>query len=89
MRPVAVIRFSPSEGPGRFGEWLDAQRRPWTLVALDRGDDVPGDPMAYAGIGMMGGPMGANDPTPWRDPLAAFVRDAVDARVPLIGHCLG
>ena len=89
MRPVAVIRFSPSEGPGRFGEWLDAQRRPWTLVALDRGDDVPGDPKAYAGIGMMGGPMGANDPTPWRDPLAAFVRDAVDARVPLIGHCLG
>jgi GMP synthase-like glutamine amidotransferase len=86
MRPVAVIRFSPSEGPGRFGEWLDAQRRPWTLVALDRGDDVPADPKAYAGIGMMGGPMGANDPTPWRDPLAAFVRDAADARVPLIGH---
>jgi hypothetical protein len=49
MRPVAVIRFSPSEGPGRFGEWLDAQRRPWTLVALDRGDDVPDDPSAYAG----------------------------------------
>jgi len=89
MRPVAVIRFSRSEGPGRFGEWLDARRRPWALVALDRGDPVPADPEAYAGIGMMGGPMGANDPLPWRDPLAALVRRAVDAKVPLIGHCLG
>jgi GMP synthase-like glutamine amidotransferase len=89
MRPVAVIRFSRSEGPGRFGEWLDARRLPWTLVALDRGEAVPDDPEAYAGIGMMGGPMGANDATAWRDPLAALVRDAVDANVPLIGHCLG
>jgi len=89
MRPVAVIRFSRSEGPGRFGEWLDARGLAWTLVALDRGDAVPGDPEAYAGIGMMGGPMGANDATAWRDPLAALVRDAVAAKVPLIGHCLG
>ena len=89
MRPVAVIRFSPSEGPGRFGDWLAASRRPSRLVALDRGEPVPDDPEAFAGIGMMGGPMGANDETPWRDPLAALVRRAVDAKVPLIGHCLG
>ena len=89
MRPVAVIRFSPSEGPGRFGDWLAANRHPYRLIALDLGEPVPDDPSAFAGIGMMGGPMGANDPTPWRDPLAVLVRRAVDARVPLIGHCLG
>ena len=33
--------------------------------------------------------MGANDETPWRDPLAVLLRRAVDARVPVIGHCLG
>jgi GMP synthase-like glutamine amidotransferase len=89
MPPVAVFRFSRSEGPGRFGDWLTAQGRPWRLVALDEGEPVPEDPEAFAGIGMMGGPMGANDPTPWRDPLAMLLRRAVDARVPVIGHCLG
>ncbi|CAG0979584.1 hypothetical protein BURK1_01670 [Burkholderiales bacterium] len=89
MRPVAVIRFSRSEGPGRFGDWLAAQGTPTRLVALDQGEPVPDDPGAFAGIGMMGGPMGANDPTPWRDPLAELLRRAVDARVPVIGHCLG
>lgn len=89
MRPVAVFRFSRSEGPGRFGDWLSAHGRPFRLVALDLGEPVPGDPEAFAGIGMMGGPMGANDETPWRDPLAVLLRRAVDARVPVIGHCLG
>jgi GMP synthase-like glutamine amidotransferase len=89
MRPVAVFRFSPSEGPGRFGHWLAASGRPYRLFALDLGEPVPDDPEAFAGIGMMGGPMGANDPTPWRDPLAVLVRRSVDARVPVIGHCLG
>jgi GMP synthase-like glutamine amidotransferase len=89
MRPVAVVRFSASEGPGRFGEWLEAHGRPYRLVALDLGEPVPDDPGAFAGIGLMGGPMGANDETPWRDPLAVLMRRAVDAGVPVIGHCLG
>lgn len=89
MRPVAVFRFSKSEGPGRFGDWLAAGGRPWRLIALDLGEPVPDDPRAFAGIGMMGGPMGANDATGWREPLAVLLRRAVDARVPVIGHCLG
>lgn len=88
-RPVAVFRFSRSEGPGHFAQWLEANGRPWRLVALDLGESVPDDPTAFAGIGMMGGPMGANDAFDWRDPLAVLLRRAVDARVPVIGHCLG
>ena len=41
MPPVAVFRFSRSEGPGRFGDWLTAQGHPWRLVALDEGEPVP------------------------------------------------
>ena len=33
--------------------------------------------------------MSANDDYDWRDPLAVLLRRAVDARVPVIGHCLG
>ena len=89
MLPIAVFRFSPTEGPAHFAEWLDARGLPWQLVAIDRGDAVPDDPRAFAGIGMMGGPMSVNDALPWIAPLGALLRRAVDARVPVIGHCLG
>src|SRR5215813_4216851 len=89
MRPIVVFRFSPTEGPARFAEWLDASGLAWTLCAIDRGDTLPSDPLAFSGIGMMGGPMSVNDPLPWIDPLCAFLRDAVAREVPVIGHCLG
>ena len=37
----------------------------------------------------MGGPMSVNDDLPWIAPEIALIRAAVDADVPLIGHCLG
>ena len=89
MRPIAIFRFSPTEGPAYFAEWLDAHGLEWQLVALDAGATVPSDPRAFSGIGMMGGPMSVNDALPWAAPLGVLLRDAVDARVPVIGHCLG
>ena len=89
MRAVALFRFSPTDGPGHFAEWLDAQSIAWELFALDRGDVVPADPRAFAGVGMMGGPMGANEDLPWNVPLLDLLRNAVAADVPVIGHCLG
>jgi len=89
MNPVAIFRFSPSEGPAFFADWLDGQHVPYELIAIDQGARVPDDPRRYSGIGMMGGPMGANDDLPWIEPLCRLLRDAVDARVPVVGHCLG
>ena len=57
--------------------------------ALDQGAAVPADSRAFAGIGMMGGPMAAYDALPWIAPLTALLRDAVGRDVPVIGHCLG
>src|SRR5712691_11147864 len=89
MRDVAILRFSPTEGPAYLAEWLDAQGIPWHLVAIDEGAAVPADPRAFAGIAMMGGPMSVNDALPWVAPLGSLLGDAVAARVPVIGHCLG
>jgi GMP synthase-like glutamine amidotransferase len=89
MRAVAILRFSPTEGPAYFADWLDAHRIGWTLVPIDAGAGVPADARAFAGIGMMGGPMSVNDPLPWIAPLATLLRDAVAREVPVIGHCLG
>jgi GMP synthase-like glutamine amidotransferase len=89
MRPVAIFRFSPTEGPGYFGEWLGAHALPQRLIALDRGESVPRDPGAFSGIAMMGGPMSANADLPWNAPLLELLRQAVKADVPVLGHCLG
>ncbi|HVE50853.1 MAG TPA: type 1 glutamine amidotransferase [Casimicrobiaceae bacterium] len=89
MRPVAVFRFSPGDEPGRFAHWLDANRRPWQLIALHEGQQVPEDAREFAGIGMMGGPMSVNDSLPWVAPMEHLIRGAVERGVPVIGHCLG
>ena len=89
MRPIAVIRFSETEGPAHFAQWLDGASLPWQLVAVDNGDPIPADARAYSGIGMMGGPMSVNDALAWIDPLSRLLRDAIASDVPVIGHCLG
>lgn len=89
MNPVAIFRFSPTEGPGYFADWLDTHAIPYQIVALDRGENVPGNPREFSGIGMMGGPMYVDDDLPWIRPLLDLVRSAVAADVPVIGHCLG
>ena len=50
---------------------------------------MPADPRAFAGIGMMGGPMSVNDGLAWTEPICALLRAAVAAEVPVLGHCLG
>lgn len=89
MKPVAVFRFSDTEGPGHFATFLDANRLPWKLVKLDEGEAVPATSEAFAGLAFMGGPMSANDEFPWTQPVLQLMREAVDRRVPVIGHCLG
>jgi len=89
VKPVAVFRFSDTEGPGHFATFLDAKGLPWRLVKLDEGDAVPATSEPYAGLAFMGGPMSSNDDLPWTQPVLALMRDAVGRKVPVIGHCLG
>jgi GMP synthase-like glutamine amidotransferase len=89
VKPVAVFRYSDTEGPGHFATFLEARRIAWKLFKLDRGDAVPASSEPYAGLAFMGGPMSANDELPWTQPVLALMRDAARRRVPVIGHCLG
>jgi GMP synthase-like glutamine amidotransferase len=89
VKPVAVFRFSDTEGPGHFATFLDAKRLPWKLIKLDEGAPVPASSEAFSGLAFMGGPMSANDELPWTQPVLALMRDAVGREVPVIGHCLG
>ena len=89
MKPTAIFRYSPTEGPGYFADYLDAARLPWRIVRVDEGEAVPADPRGFAGLVLMGGPMSVNDDLPWIPDVLAMIRRAVDAEVPCLGHCLG
>jgi GMP synthase-like glutamine amidotransferase len=89
MKPVAIFRHAPTEGPGYFATVLERRGIPWRLVRVDEGEAVPAAARAFSGLGFMGGPMSVNDDLPWIAPALALIRDAVAQDVPVIGHCLG
>ena len=89
MKPIAIFRHSPGEGPGSFATFLDAHSLPWTLVAIDAGEPVPTAATAFSGLCFMGGPMSVNDPLPWIVPVLDLINAADAEGIPVIGHCLG
>ncbi|HEX2199537.1 MAG TPA: type 1 glutamine amidotransferase [Burkholderiales bacterium] len=89
MKPVAIFRTSPSEGPAYFATYLETRSIALQLIALDEGAPVPRDPRAFAGLCFMGGPMSVNDDLPWIAPALELVREAVRKDIAVLGHCLG
>lgn len=89
MKPVAIFRHTPSEGPGILAEFLTEYSIPWQLIRIDAGAAVPQEAVAYSGLVFMGGPMSVNDDLPWIPPVLALIRDAVAQDIPVLGHCLG
>lgn len=89
MKPVAIFRHSPTEGPGYLATHLDRSRIPWSLLAVDEGVPVPESPESYSGLVFMGGPMSVNDPLPWVTQELELIRQAAAEGIPVLGHCLG
>jgi GMP synthase-like glutamine amidotransferase len=89
MKPVAIFRHAPTEGPGYFATYLSRNGIPWHVVKIDEGEPLPCDVRALGGLGFMGGPMSVNDDLPWIVPVLDLIRSAVAADVPVVGHCLG
>ncbi len=89
MKPIAVFRHAETEGPGYLAVFLDKQGIPWQLIRIDAGDELPHSMLAFSGMVLMGGPMSVNDELPWISPLLRLIQQAVDADIPVLGHCLG
>ncbi len=89
MKPVVIFRHVGHEGPGYLGEFLDARKIPWRLIAIDRDEPAPESPDDYSGLVFMGGPMSVNDDLSWIPHSLQLIRMAVAADIPVLGHCLG
>lgn len=89
MKPVAIFRHAPSEGPGYFATFLDSHGIPWQLFRIDAGEALPTDARQFSGLVFMGGPMSVNDDLPWIPHSLELIRQAAQADIPVLGHCLG
>ena len=89
MKPIAIFRHSPGEGPGYFATFLDRHSLPWTLFRIDEGVAPPPNPDQFSALCFMGGPMSVNDDLPWIPLTLDLIRQADARGIPVIGHCLG
>jgi GMP synthase-like glutamine amidotransferase len=89
MQEILVFRHAPHEGPGYLADYLERRGLPLRLVRIDRQDPIPSSIDGVSGIALMGGPMSVNDNLPWIPKVTRLIRKAVDADLPVLGHCLG
>ena len=89
MKPVAIFRQSPAEGPGYLSTFLDSHHIPWQLIKIDAGEDPPSRINQFSGLVFMGGSMSVNDDLPWIGSELKLIRQAVSSDIPLLGHCFG
>ena len=89
MKPVAILRFFPIEGPGYFATFLNHHHIPWQLICLDEGTLPPENMNKYSGLVLMGGPMSVHDDLPWIGSVLSLIRQATSTDIPVLGHCLG
>jgi GMP synthase-like glutamine amidotransferase len=89
MKPVAIFRHVPTEGPGYLATFLDQHSIAWQLIRIDVGEKIPSCPTPFGGLVFMGGPMSVNDGLPWIAPALALIQQAVKSDIPVLGHCLG
>ncbi|MEO7464915.1 MAG: type 1 glutamine amidotransferase [Nitrosospira sp.] len=89
MNPVAIVTYSPVEGPGYFGTFLDSHSIPWNLIKVDANEALPSSASQFSGLAFMGGPMSVNDDLPWIARALSLIQQAVANDIPVLGHCLG
>ena len=89
MKEILIFRHVAGEGPGYFARFLECHGIPYRLVRIDQNDSIP-DSIAHASaLVFMGGPMSVNDDLPWLEKEFGLIRQAIDADMPVLGHCLG
>jgi GMP synthase (glutamine-hydrolysing) len=93
VRPprVAVLQHTAVCPPGRVGRWLEEAGCTLEVFSCFAGDPLPVSLRGYAALVVLGGEMGAYDDAryPWLTGTKALLAEAVTARLPTLGICLG
>lgn len=89
MKPVLVLQNLTFDGPGFLGTWLRRQGIPFDVFDAEAGQAYPERMAGYGALALLGGEMSANDDLPSLRLAERLILQAMDADLPVIGHCLG
>ena len=87
---LLLLQHTATEGPGLLAGVVAGAGAEMVTVRLDRGEALP-SPQGWAGVVVMGGPMGVHDGAayPWLRTEITWLAGAVTAGLPVLGVCLG
>lgn len=87
---IIVFQHSDSERPGRLGITLRDHGFDLDIRRPDRGDSIPTDLDNIDGVIALGGPQYVSSARePWIAKEIAFLKEAHDCQLPVVGICLG
>lgn len=89
MRPVLILQHDSTQRPGQLLDHLTQSGIDTRIVMPDHGDFVPHQASDYSGIVLLGSNRSVNEPLGWIEAELDLVRRALDADVPMLGHCFG
>ena len=87
--PVLILQNLTADGPGHLGAWLAAQGVPHAVFNTEAGQAYPDSVVGYRALALLGGEMSANDDLPSLRAAERLILQAMDADIPVLGHCLG
>ena len=87
--PVLILQNLTLDGPGYLGTWLAERGVAFDVFNTEAGDAYPWSIAGYRALALMGGEMSANDDLPPLRQAERLILQAMDADIPVIGHCLG
>jgi GMP synthase-like glutamine amidotransferase len=90
MRTLAIAHQRDS-GPGVFAEAIAAAGHELDLWHIAETAEPPSDPLSYGAVMTFGGSMHVDhtDGHPWLEPEVELLARLLEARVPVLGVCLG
>jgi GMP synthase-like glutamine amidotransferase len=89
MKPVLILQHLSGDGPAYLGTWLRRAGVPAAVFNTELGQEFPRSIRGHAALAVLGGEMSANDPLPSLRDAERLILEAMDADVPVLGHCLG
>jgi GMP synthase (glutamine-hydrolysing) len=87
--PILVIQHSDANRPGRLGLTLRDHAFKLDVRRIDRGDPLPPDLDDVDGVITLGGPQNVDEGHAWIEKELAFLREAHERALPIVGVCLG
>ncbi len=86
---IIIFQHSEANRPGRIGTALLEGAHRLDVRRLDLGDPVPRDFDNVSGVVSLGGPQDVGDDLDWMREETAFLKEAHERMLPVIGVCLG